>query len=539
MLAAFASLALASTPMLGEQAQYDTLTNVLSKHALPQHRAQDRMAAGANSTDYSTLGFFFANCREEPSREIAPVGTAPPAWLGDHSHLRLLPGHFPEGMTFHFDGLAVLAQFNFTAAGKMVFTMKALQSGAYENYKECIYFASGTGPTLGIKPCITNPAVNLLPINEQLWLTIDTAKWARMDPGTLDTLPDPVDLNSMVLNAHPACDRATNECFVQYPCAASLNGTGVFGDQVCFATLETQENGAGITTTVRANATIPKDKIIQHSHSPCVTGGFVVSKLDSFTPRLESDKEAGGVLKLMRQDMDNLWLVMDRASNETRVLSSVDASGAPFPFINNHFANCFEDGGDIVVDTVPVTGDYLDTYFTDQLAKPTNWSKIFLQPQRCRVPTQGNGAITCKPMLSGVPDTFVWDYPTFNPNAKMLPAGKGFSALYAIAPLSPASKWFDSIIKIDAQTGAVAKTWSAEGIFVTEADVVPRPGASADDDGLLLTVLYNASGLGESSLAVFNADDLSLVCQYPLGQVLPFHAHGIVCPPGRACYSNP
>jgi hypothetical protein len=90
----------------------------------------------------------------------------------------------------------------------------------------------------------------------------------------------------MVLNAHPACDRATNECFVQYPCAASLNGTGVYGDQVCFATLETQENGAGITTTVRANATIPKDKIIQHSHSPCVTGGFVVSKLDSFKPRL-------------------------------------------------------------------------------------------------------------------------------------------------------------------------------------------------------------------------------------------------------------
>lgn len=39
-------------------------------------------------------------------------------------------------------------------------------------------------------PCLTNPVVNLLPIEGQLWLTIDTRFWGRMDPHTLDTLPD-------------------------------------------------------------------------------------------------------------------------------------------------------------------------------------------------------------------------------------------------------------------------------------------------------------------------------------------------------------
>ena len=319
-------------------AEVDSMMRVLNDlHAAAGGGSEQPSSFPRASDGASTMpAHFFANAREEPSREIAPVGTVPPAWLGDHSHYRLLPGQFPEGMTYHFDGLAVVSQFNFSATGKMTFTMKALQSEAYDHYKECIFLGSGTGPTLGIKPCLTNPAVNLLPIHDQLWLTIDTSKWARMDAGTLDTLPDPVDLTSMVLNAHPACDRATGECFVQYPCDAEvLNGTGVYGTTVCMSTLRTQDGGAGITTDVRAQAKLPKDKIIQHSHSPCVTASTVVSKMDSFTPRLKSDSEAGGVLKLMRQDMDDLWLVMDRASNVTRVLSSVDAAtGNPYPFVN-------------------------------------------------------------------------------------------------------------------------------------------------------------------------------------------------------------
>lgn len=508
----------------------------------PKPTASPAAEAARSGSGVTMPSHFFADAREEPAREIAPMGSAPPAWLGEHSHYRLLPGHFPEGMTYHFDGLAVVSQFNFSGTGKATFTMKALHSKTFDHYKECIFFGSGTGPTLGIEPCLTNPAVNLLPIHDQLWLTIDTSKWARIDAGTLETLPDPVDQTSMVLNAHPACDRTTGECFVQYPCDAEvLNGTGVFGKKVCMATLRTQEAAAGITSDVRGTAELPKGKIIQHSHSPCVTRSSVVSKLDSFTPRLKSDSEAGGVLKLMHQDMDNLWLVMDRASNATRILSSVDsATGAPYPFINNHFANCYDDGTDIVVDTVAVTSDYLDTYFADQLALPTNWSKIFKVPQRCRVPMVGDGAIKCAPLTPEAPAGFLWDYPTFNPTVKMLPAGQGYNSLYAIAPRSTASQWFDSIIKLDAKTGAVAKQWSEEGIFVTEADVVPRPGATADDDGLLVTVLFNSTGdFPESSLALFDAADLSLVCRYPLGQVLPFHAHGIVCPPGAACYTNP
>ena len=56
---------------------------------------------------------------------------------------------------------------------------------------------------------------------------------------------------------------------------------------------------------------------------------------------------------------------------------------------------------------------------------------------------------------------------------------------------------------------------------------------------MLLSVLYNATS-DSSAFAIFNASDLALLETVPLGGVLPFHAHGIVCPGGgEKCFTNP
>ena len=81
--------------------------------------------------------------------------------------------------------------------------------------------------------------------------------------------------------------------------------------------------------------------------------------------------------------------------------------------------------------------------------------------------------------------------------------------------------------------------WSAPNVYLTEADFVPGPGAAQqEDDGVLMTILYNATA-DQSSFATFNATDLSLLSNSPLRRVVPFHAHGIVCPKGEECFSNP
>merc|ERR1711935_584047 len=190
---------------------------------------------------------------------------------------------------------------------------------------------------------------------------------------------------------------------------------------------------------------MPKEKIIQHSHSPCITPNFVISKLDSFGPHVEL--EDTGMLKVLHQVEDSLWQVMDRRTNVSSILSS------NLKFVNNHFWNCIERDGDIVVDTIPATSNYLDSFFKSHLSKPTDWASILMPPQRCII-NPDSKAIVCSTLLQGTGnDTTFFDYPTFNPLFKMNPE---YQWSYAIAPVGPQSRWFDRLIKIHSPTGHIS-----------------------------------------------------------------------------------
>ena len=138
-----------------------------------------------------------------------------------------------------------------------------------------------------------------------------------------------------------------------------------------------------------------------------------------------------------------------------------------------------------------------------------------------------------------------FDYPTFNPRYKMNP---DYQFFYAIAPRNAStSRWFDALIKVDVKSGGVdtiAAEWHAPNVYLTEASFLPldddeKSSPSKEDDGVLLSVLYNATS-DSSAFAIFNASDLTLLETVPLGGVLPFHAHGIVCPGGgEKCFTNP
>ena len=155
-----------------------------------------------------------------------------------------------------------------------------------------------------------------------------------------------------------------------------------------------------------------------------------------------------------------------------------------------------------------------------------------MPPQRCIIDQELTG-IECNTLLQNDNST-VFDYPTFNPLYKMNPQ---YQWTYAIAPVSSSSQWFDRIIKIHSPTGTIAASWSEENVYVSEADFVPVPDAASEDDGLLLSVLYNSTS-DASSLMVFNATSLAPMLEYKLVGVVPFHAHGLVCVNSK-CYTNP
>lgn len=347
----------------------------------------------ASHSDY--LGYMLANFSAAAASGTAKLDSD---FLAGSTHYRLVPGIFMNGIDYHFDGLATVFKFSFNST-HVSWMSRPYDSNAYKAFDKCIFFGSGSGPTKGLELCFNNPGVNLLPISGQLWLTIDTFSWGRVAPDTLETIPAIVDVPSTILNAHPACDARTGECFVEHPCGPHDNPAT---DKVCVSQLVPGGNeSSNMMTRIVSNATLPEAKLLQHSHSPCITANWIVVKLDSFVPR-EPVHEYHGVLKVLHQAEDNLWLAMNRSSGQSRILRSAAA------FVNNHFWNCYESEDSVVVETVATTSvrvlpappyapcsspaqqSYLDNYFAGNLsASVPKWLDIFQSPLRCRVPFEG------------------------------------------------------------------------------------------------------------------------------------------------------
>ena len=115
----------------------------------------------------------------------------------------------------------------------------------------------------------------------------------------------------------------------------------VYADHLCVGVLEPHAGKRKIDMGVReiSRVKMPHSKFIAHSHSPGLTANFFINKIDNFVKKTkgETDYRDVGMLKYMHQNEDNLWLVMDRRTNVSRILNSGD-----FGFINNHFANIHE-----------------------------------------------------------------------------------------------------------------------------------------------------------------------------------------------------
>eukprot|EP00667_Euglena_gracilis_P006298 EG_transcript_6348 len=462
--------------------------------------------------------------RSMPAGPGAPV-PVPPAlrWLDGTEVFRVVPGHFPRGMDYHFDGLAMVLRFTFKD-GQLHYTARHFDSPLYRHYDRCLYLGTGTGPTAGLQLCWQNPAVNLLPIAGQLWLTIDTAAWGRIDPDTLTTVAAATRVPSLVLNAHPACDPHTHECFVQFNCAALK---APYTDQACVARLVT--SATDITAEVVQRVTLPYSMLIQHSHSLCLTPNYFVAKLDSFEQRRTCpDFKLSGMLQAVHQAERNIWLVMHRQTKETRVMYSGNHS-----FVNNHFWNCYEKDGAVVAEAVGATGDYLDAYFSGSLKRTPRWTDLLYPALRCRVPFAGD-TVSCGPMLDDA--TVLFDYPTYNPALKMDPR---YRWVYGVAVDHAQSRFYDSLIKVDVQRGRVHARWAPGDVYTAEGEFIARPGAADEDDGVLFSVGYNSTE-DRSSVFILDARTLSVLATLPLDRVVPFHAHGIVCRGSpRRCTPNP
>lgn len=208
------------------------------------------------------------------------------------------------------------------------------------------------------------------------------------------------------------------------------------------------------------------------------------------------------------------------------IVVPIDDPGRPVrftvdPFFQWHFANAFEERGEIVLDIVRYA-DFdinllLGEFVTGRLKhEPTGLlHRLRLDPVRRRLSAEQR-----------------WDVPCEFPHMSSRVAGRDGRYLYLLANspegvLTPP----DLLAKVDHHTGRVETLPLSAGQYPSEPLFAPRRGAAAEDDGYLLSLVYD-SRRHASHLAVFDARRLS---QGPLARAwfdhhIPFTVHGLWAP---------
>jgi beta,beta-carotene 9',10'-dioxygenase len=102
-------------------------------------------------------------------------------------------------------------------------------------------------------------------------------------------------------------------------------------------------------------------------------------------------------------------------------------------------------------------------------------------------------------------------------------AGKPYRYVWGTGIQVPGD-FLDSVVKIDTETGSVAR-WCEQGCYPGEPVFVPAPSGNAEDDGVLLSVVLDTKK-DSSFLLVLDAATLAELARARAPYTIPFHFHG-------------
>jgi len=204
------------------------------------------------------------------------------------------------------------------------------------------------------------------------------------------------------------------------------------------------------------------------------------------------------------------WLFVERATGK---LAHVVRTEAMFAF---HHVNAFDDGQGVVVDLVAYDdASIIEHYYLKRLALPDARIPLGrLRRYRFDLARATAEATTVNPTGLELPHI---DYERYN-----MRADRRFT--YGIGVREGAADFYNQLVKIDGGSGR-HQVWHAADSYPGEPVFVARPGAAAEDDGVLLSVVLDAAA-GNSYLLVLDAATLEEVGRATLPQPVTFGFHG-------------
>ena len=449
--------------------------------------------------------------REFVNRRLPVEGTIPD-WLSGRL-IRNGPGRFDVGderATHWFDGLAMLRRYAFVD-GAVRYTNRFLRTEAYaaaNRGERTAEFASGPGPVrralrwlraLGPPESTDNANVNVVRFGDHYVAQTEAPRRIAFDPDTLATRGEfrfTDDLTLHLSTAHATVDPRTGETV----------GFGLqFGRHPQYHVYAVDPETAARRRIGSARAAGPG-----YVHDCAVTRDYVV--LVETPLRIDAWRAlvpwGDGLLDMLRYDDDRgtRFLVVDRKTGE------LVADPVVPPFFTFHHVNAYQSAGDIVVDLVA----FEDASIVDALAFETLAEDAFAAAPDGRL-----DRFRFDPAAPDVTRSRRYDGGCELPTVPRSVRTRPYRYAYAQAT---DRRGANGLVKVDLER-ETATEWWARGVYVEEPRMVQRPGADAEDDGVVLAPALDTDA-ERSALLVFDAETLSLLARAPLPHAVPFGFHG-------------
>lgn len=451
----------------------------------------------------------FETLENEVSVDRLPLRGEVPAWL-DGSLVRTGPARFEIGdrpLRHWFDGLAMLHAFTFDA-GEVGYANRWLGSDADAEARrgEMTLSQFATDPCRSIfarvmsvfSPRLADNAnVNVVRLGDRYLAMTETPLPVEFDPTTLETLghhwvADRRD--GPLTTAHPHHDHRRGEL---------VNATTRLGRTSAYRVYARDPDA----NERRVVAELPVRRP-SYMHSFGITERHVVLVEFPF---------AVDPLRLAlsgRPFIENFRWQPERGTRFHLVPLDGGEVLGPFTtdaFFAFHHINAFERDGEVVVDLCAYEdASVIDALYLDPLRAAERIPTA--RPLRHRIPLAG-GPMAVEPLAGTGLELPRINYGRVN--------GRPYRYAWGVRP---DGAWLDHVVKLDVESGAVA-TWTQEGCYPGEPVFVPAPRASAEDDGVLLSVILDARRAA-SSLVILDAATLEELARAEVSHPIPHSFHG-------------
>jgi carotenoid cleavage dioxygenase-like enzyme len=189
-----------------------------------------------------------------------------------------------------------------------------------------------------------------------------------------------------------------------------------------------------------------------------------------------------------------------------------------------HAINAWEEGDEVVLDVCRVKQPRPHPDFTGPLAQMLTYLRLDAHVHRFRFDL-ASGHTT-----EEVVDDENSEFPAINLGFN------GARARYAYnMHISPsATLQFDGLMRYDLEKGVAETRWFGPGRWGSEAAFAPRPGASTEDDGYLVSYVYDELA-GHTEVLVLDAADVcgDAVCRVKIPARVPLGFHATWVPGER------